>query len=104
MSLRRALVSLVAAASVVCAQEAEAEGTQEATAQDFMGLGIDIKAVDVVIVGGGASGAHAAVRLHDKKKSYVLVEQLGQLVSGTLVRPLDMTRSANWFVPVRVGT
>lgn len=36
---------------------------------------------DVVIVGGGASGAHAAVRLSDMGKTVVVVEKQGQLVS-----------------------
>lgn len=35
---------------------------------------------DVVIVGGGASGAHAAVRLSDMGKTVVVVEKQGQLV------------------------
>lgn len=36
---------------------------------------------DVVIVGGGASGAHAAVKLRDMGKSVVLVEKRDILVS-----------------------
>lgn len=36
---------------------------------------------DVVIVGGGASEAHAAVRLSDMGKTVVVVEKQGQLVS-----------------------
>lgn len=36
---------------------------------------------DVVVIGGGASGAHAAVWLHDAGKSVVLVERADQLVS-----------------------
>lgn len=36
---------------------------------------------DVVIVGGGASGAHAAVRLRDMGKTVVVVERRSQLVS-----------------------
>lgn len=36
---------------------------------------------DVVIVGGGASGAHAAVKLRDMGKSVVLVEKRDKLVS-----------------------
>lgn len=35
---------------------------------------------DVVIVGGGASGAHAAVKLRDAGRSVVVVEKQGQLV------------------------
>lgn len=35
---------------------------------------------DVVIIGGGASGAHAAVRLSDLGKTVVVVEKQGQLV------------------------
>lgn len=40
---------------------------------------------DVVIVGGGASGAHAAVRLRDMGKSIVLVEKRDKLVSQDTV-------------------
>lgn len=40
---------------------------------------------DVVIVGGGASGAHAAVRLRDMGKSIVLVEKRDKLVSQDAV-------------------
>lgn len=36
---------------------------------------------DVVIVGGGASGAHAAVKLRDMGKTIVLVEKRDKLVS-----------------------
>lgn len=36
---------------------------------------------DVVIVGGGASGAHAAVKLRDMGKTIVLVEKRDRLVS-----------------------
>lgn len=36
---------------------------------------------DVVVVGGGASGAHAAVWLRDHGKSVLLVEKADQLVS-----------------------
>lgn len=36
---------------------------------------------DVVIVGGGASGAHAAVSLSDMGKTVVVVEKQSQLVS-----------------------
>lgn len=36
---------------------------------------------DVVVIGGGASGAHAAVWLRDAGKSVVLVEKADQLVS-----------------------
>jgi ribulose 1,5-bisphosphate synthetase/thiazole synthase len=40
---------------------------------------------DVAIIGGGASGAHAAVRLReDFKKSVVVVERQGILVSRPL--------------------
>lgn len=35
---------------------------------------------DVVIVGGGVSGAHAAVKLRDAGRSVVVVEKQGQLV------------------------
>jgi len=43
---------------------------------------IDIIQKDVAIIGGGASGAHAAVRLReDLGKSVVVVEKQGQLVS-----------------------
>ena len=36
---------------------------------------------DVVVVGGGASGAHAAVWLRDNGNSVVVVEKADQLVS-----------------------
>lgn len=36
---------------------------------------------DVVVVGGGASGAHAAVWLRDNGQSVVVVEKASQLVS-----------------------
>lgn len=36
---------------------------------------------DVIIVGGGASGAHAAVKLRDMGKTIVLVEKQDRLVS-----------------------
>jgi heterodisulfide reductase subunit A-like polyferredoxin len=36
---------------------------------------------DVVVIGGGASGAHAAVWLRDAGKSVVIVERADQLVS-----------------------
>lgn len=41
---------------------------------------------DVVIVGGGASGAHAAVSLRDMGKTVVVVEKQSQLVSGLVHR------------------
>lgn len=37
---------------------------------------------DVVIIGGGASGSHAAVSLRDMGKSVVVVEKKGVLVSA----------------------
>lgn len=41
----------------------------------------DIVTRDVAIIGGGASGAYAAIRLkEDFKKSIVLVEKAGRLV------------------------
>jgi len=44
----------------------------------------DIVARDVAIIGGGASGAYAAVRLkEDYGKSIVLVEKAGRLVGST---------------------
>lgn len=42
---------------------------------------------DVVIVGGGASGAHAAVKLRDMGKSVVLVEKRDILVSEDAAVP-----------------
>jgi heterodisulfide reductase subunit A-like polyferredoxin len=39
---------------------------------------------DVVVVGGGASGAHAAVWLRDNGNSVVVVEKADQLVSASL--------------------
>lgn len=38
---------------------------------------------DVVVVGGGASGTYAAIDLHDKGKSFVLVERSGRLGGQT---------------------
>lgn len=38
---------------------------------------------DVVVIGGGASGAHAAVWLRDNGQSVVVVEKADQLVSPT---------------------
>ncbi len=42
---------------------------------------------DVVVVGGGASGAHAAVWLRDNGKSVVVVEKASQLVSSPTPSP-----------------
>lgn len=39
---------------------------------------------DVAIIGGGASGSHAAVWLRDQGKSVVVVEKASQLVSKFL--------------------
>ncbi len=45
----------------------------------------DVIVRDVAIIGGGSSGAYAAVRLkEDFKKSIVLVEKAGRLVCSTL--------------------
>lgn len=41
---------------------------------------IDIIVKDVVILGGGASGSYAAVRLKDQGKSVIVVEQKDHLV------------------------
>jgi flavin-dependent dehydrogenase len=41
----------------------------------------------VVIVGGGASGAHAAVKLRDMGKTVVLVEKGDRLVSEDTAVP-----------------
>lgn len=40
----------------------------------------DIIKKDVAIIGGGASGTYAAVRLRDSGKTFALVEQKGHLV------------------------
>lgn len=39
-----------------------------------------VEFVDVVVVGGGASGANAALHLHDHDLSVLVVEQQAQLV------------------------
>lgn len=45
---------------------------------------------DVVVVGGGAAGAHAAVWLRDNDHSVVVIEKADQLVSLTLpLRPVS---------------
>lgn len=41
----------------------------------------DIVTKDVAIVGGGASGTYAAIRLKDKGKTVALIEQKDHLVS-----------------------
>lgn len=47
---------------------------------------------DVVILGGGASGAHAAVRLReDYGKSIVIVEKQDNLVRGFLYDPVILS-------------
>lgn len=43
---------------------------------------------DVAVIGGGASGAHAAVWLRDAGQSVVLVEKADQLVSLRRLGPL----------------
>lgn len=53
---------------------------------------------DVVIVGGGASGAHAAVWLRDHGKSVALVEKREVLVSHTITPKEDI------FTPLTVTT
>lgn len=53
--------------------------------------GTEIITRDVVIVGGGASGAHAAVRLSDMGKTVVVVEKQGQLVRR--LAPPELERS-----------
>ena len=40
---------------------------------------------DVVVIGGGASGSHAAVWLRDHGKSVVVIEQKAQLVCCLIV-------------------
>lgn len=52
---------------------------------------------DVVVIGGGASGAHAAVWLRDAGKSVVLVEKADQLVSLHLLGSL----AAPFLVPLQ---
>src|SRR3569833_2055665 len=54
---------------------------------DSLNSGQDVIQRDVVIIGGGASGAHAAVRLReDFKKSVILVEKQSILVRSSLLR------------------
>ncbi len=43
----------------------------------------DVIKRDVVVIGGGASGTYAAISLHDKGKSFVLVERSGRLGGQT---------------------
>ena len=43
----------------------------------------DVIKRDVVVVGGGASGTYAAIGLHDKGKSFVLIERSGRLGGQT---------------------
>jgi heterodisulfide reductase subunit A-like polyferredoxin len=46
----------------------------------FSNTAVEVINRDVVIVGGGASGAHAAVKLRDMGKTIVLVEKGDTLV------------------------
>lgn len=43
----------------------------------------DIIIRDVAVIGGGASGSYAAVRIKDEGKSVVVIETKDRLVSGT---------------------
>lgn len=57
------------------------------------------ESVDVVIVGGGASGAHAAVRLRDDyKKSVLVVEKSNRLVSDR-GSPVSAISEAHNLIP-----
>lgn len=51
---------------------------------------------DVVVVGGGAAGAHAAVWLRDNDRSVVVVERADQLVSFT-TPPFPLKASLSIF-------
>lgn len=44
---------------------------------------VDVIKRDIVVVGGGAAGTYAAVGLHDKGKSFLLVERSGRLGGQT---------------------
>ena len=43
----------------------------------------DVIKRDFVVIGGGASGTYAAIGLHDKDKSFVLIERSGRLGGQT---------------------
>lgn len=47
----------------------------------------DIITKDVAVIGGGASGTYAAIRLKDKGKTVALIEQKNHLVSITASFP-----------------
>ncbi|KAM0424504.1 hypothetical protein ACHAPT_010218 [Fusarium lateritium] len=69
--------------------------TSFATAGSIAGFKSDPVTVDVAIIGGGATGAYAAVRLReDYNKSILVIEKANRLVGPTL-RSTTMRRLAN---------
>ena len=80
-SLRAALLGLTILVPAVCTQKTTRTITK-----------------DIAIVGGGAGGAHAAVRLReDFGKSVVVIEKQGRLVGITLNRHIDAWRPLTNF-------
>ena len=64
----------------------------------------DIVVRDVAIIGGGASGAYAAVRIKDSGKTVVVVDQSDHLVSAVPQTAHCRCRTAHWFPRAAMST